>query len=157
MNESKTHIDSILSSSDNVVVKFIKIINMYNSKVLKCSDKWFTELQIHAPKLWQKIDEFRTNRIYLILSELISEGKKEGLMEKDIPTCVIVTSYNSSLRSMVNYKFLYENNISVSDAANHAMKILLNGILTKKGKQEFARHRNVMEQAVSDYYKFDAN
>jgi AcrR family transcriptional regulator len=157
MNESKTHIDSILSSKDSVVTKFLKIINMYNSKVLKCSDKWFTDLQVHAPKLWQRIDEFRTNRIYQILSELVKEGKKEGLIQESIPTCVIVTSYNSTIRSMINYQFLYENNISVNDAANHAMQILLNGILTKKGKQEFARHKNVMEQTVSDYYKFDAN
>lgn len=157
MEESKKQIDSILSSNDSVVVKFLKVINMYNSKVLKCSEKWFTDLQIHAPKLWQKIDEFRTSRIYQVLSELVEDGKKEGLINEEIPTCVIVTSYNSTIRSMVNYQFLYENNISVSDAANHAMQILLNGILTKKGKQEFARHRNVMEQAVSEYYKFDAN
>ena len=156
MSESKDHIDSILSSNDSVVVKFIKIINMYNSKVLKCSEKWFTDLQVHAPKLWQKIDEFRTNRIYQILSELINAGKKEGLMEKDIPTCVIVTTYNSSLRAMVNYKFLYENNISVNDAANYGMQMLLNGILTKKGKQEFAQNKINIEQTVREYYKFDA-
>lgn len=157
MEESKKQIDSILSSNDSVVVKFLMVINMYNSKILKCSEKWFTDLQIHAPKLWQRIDEFRTSRIYQVLSELVEDGKKEGLINEEIPTCVIVTSYNSTIRSMVNYQFLYENNISVSDAANHAMQILLNGILTKKGKQEFARHRNVMEQAVSEYYKFDAN
>jgi AcrR family transcriptional regulator len=157
MDESKKHIDSILSSGDNVVVKFLKVINMYNSKVLKCSEKWFTDLQVHAPKLWQRIDEFRTSRIYHVLSELVSEGKKEGYINEEIPTCVIVTSYNSTIKSMVNYQFLYENNISVSEAANHAMQILLSGILTKKGKQEFAKNRNVMEQTVSDYYKFDAN
>src|SRR5690606_41727457 len=157
MTESKTHIDSILSSDENVVVKFLKIINMYNSKVLKCSEKWFTDLQVHAPRLWQTIDEFRTNRIYQVLSELVREGKEEGMIDENIPTCVIVTSYNSTIRSMVNYQFLYENNISVSDAANHAMQMLLNGILTKKGKAEFARQKEVMERTVHDYYKFDAN
>jgi len=108
MDESKKHIDSILSSGDNVVVKFLKVINMYNSKVLKCSEKWFTDLQVHAPKLWQRIDEFRTSRIYHVLSELVSEGKKEGYINEEIPTCVIVTSYNSTIKSMVNYQFLYE-------------------------------------------------
>lgn len=157
MSESKSHIDSILSSDESVVVKFLKIINMYNSKVLKCSEKWFTDLQVHAPRLWQTIDEFRTNRIYQVLSELVIEGKKEGMIDDQIPTCVIVTSYNSTIRSMVNYQFLYENNISVSDAANHAMQMLLNGILTKKGKAEFARQKEVMEKTVHDYYKFDSN
>src|SRR5690606_36438890 len=116
MTESKTHIDSILSSDENVVVKFLKIINMYNSKVLKCSEKWFTDLQVHAPRLWQTIDEFRTNRIYQVLSELVREGKEDGMIDENIPTCVIVTSYNSTIRSMVNYQFLYENNMSVIKA-----------------------------------------
>ena len=57
---------------------------------------------------------------------------------------------------MVNYKFLYENNISVSDAANYGMQMLLNGILTKKGKQEFAHNKINIEQTVREYYKFDA-
>jgi AcrR family transcriptional regulator len=157
MSESKAHIDSILASNESVVVKFLKIINMYNSKVLKCSEKWFTDLQVHAPRLWQNIDEFRTNRIYHVLSELVREGKEEGMIDSNIPTCVIVTSYNSTIKSMVNFQFLYENNISVSDAANHAMQMLLNGILTKKGKAEFARQKEVMEKTVHDYYKFDAN
>ena len=155
MSESKDHIDSILSSKESVVVKFTKIINIYNSKVLKCSDKWFTDLQIHAPRLWQKIDEFRTNRIYQVLSELIDEGKNEGLIDKEIPTCVIVSTYNSSMRSMINYKFLYENDISVNDAVNHGMQLLLNGILTKKGRQQFALNKINLEQTVREYYKFD--
>lgn len=155
MSESKEHIDSILSSKESVVVKFTKIINIYNSKVLKCSDKWFTDLQIHAPRLWQKIDEFRTNRIYQVLSELIDEGKNEGLIDKEIPTCVIVSTYNSSMRSMINYKFLYENDISVNDAVNHGMQLLLNGILTKKGRQQFALNKINLEQTVREYYKFD--
>lgn len=155
MSESKDHIDSILSSKESVVVKFTKIINIYNSKVLKCSDKWFTDLQIHAPRLWQKIDEFRTNRIYQVLSELIDEGKNEGLVDKEIPTCVIVSTYNSSMRSMINYKFLYENDISVNDAVNHGMQLLLNGILTKKGRQQFALNKINLEQTVREYYKFD--
>ena len=155
MSESKEHIDSILSSKESVVVKFTKIINIYNSKVLKCSDKWFTDLKIHAPRLWQKIDEFRTNRIYQVLSELIDEGKNEGLIDKEIPTCVIVSTYNSSMRSMINYKFLYENDISVNDAVNHGMQLLLNGILTKKGRQQFALNKINLEQTVREYYKFD--
>ena len=155
MSESKEHIDSILSSKESVVVKFTKIINIYNSKVLKCSDEWFTDLQIHAPRLWQKIDEFRTNRIYQVLSELIDEGKNEGLIDKEIPTCVIVSTYNSSMRSMINYKFLYENDISVNDAVNHGMQLLLNGILTKKGRQQFALNKINLEQTVREYYKFD--
>ena len=57
---------------------------------------------------------------------------------------------------MLNYKFLYENNISVSDAANYGMQMLLNGILTKKGKQEFAQNKINIEQTVREYYKFDA-
>ena len=155
MSESKEHIDSILSSKESVVVKFTKIINIYNSKVLKCSDKWFTDLQIHAPRLWQKIDEFRTNRIYQVLSELINKKKNEGLIDKEIPTCVIVSTYNSSMRSMINYKFLYENDISVNDAVNHGMQLLLNGILTKKGRQQFALNKINLEQTVREYYKFD--
>lgn len=56
---------------------------------------------------------------------------------------------------MINYKFLYENDISVNDAVNHGMQLLLNGILTKKGRQQFALNKINLEQTVREYYKFD--
>jgi AcrR family transcriptional regulator len=127
-------VEEIIISDLNSIEKLVKLLQLLNKFLLKFSEKWLNDLRIHMPKLWEYVDEFRTKRMYSALSVIIQQGKDEGHII-DKPSEIIITLFVSSMRSVVNPDFLYYNKFSYNEAVKLTVEILLNGILTAKGKK----------------------
>lgn len=135
----------LLESDKNAVEKIIGLISLLSKTAAKIGDKIFTELKIHFPTVWQRIDKFRTEMMYANLSKVIDQGKSEGLIE-DYPTPLIMNILVNAVRSTVNPEFILNNNFSMKVAAQTTFKIILNGILTEKGKEQFVKSMKEIEQ-----------
>ncbi len=129
-------INPVLDSNENALVKLVKMLEIVSSNIMKFSDKWMRDLQLHAPELWEKIDELRKNLMYKNFSKIVKQGQKEKLF-KDYPAEMIITVYLAALRSVVNPAFLLNSKFTVRETAHFTLEILLNGILTEKGKSVF--------------------
>ena len=129
-------ITKIAESNTNSVNKFISLLNFASGKLAQHSPKWHNDLKIYAPDLWQKIDDFRKERLHGFLSKVILQGQKEELVEK-FPPPIIIEIFISSVRSVINPYFLTSSDLSYQLAEKSVFDILLNGILTKKGKKVY--------------------
>ena len=94
------------------------------------------EIKRYYPTLWDKIDHFRTEMMFGNITKVINQGKEEGLFV-DYPTQIIMNVLVVSVREVVNPDFILKNNFSIITAARYALKIIIGGILTSKGKKEF--------------------
>ena len=92
-----------------------------------------SDLQNHAPQIWQKIDETRKILLYENISKIILQGQKEDLIKK-YPPALIITLITGAIRQVVNPNFLISAKFSYNDAVKYTFKIILGGILTDKGK-----------------------
>lgn len=135
----------ILESNKNAVEKIIGLISLLSSTAAKIGDRNFTELKIHFPSVWKRVDKFRTEMMLENLSKVINQGKREKLIE-DYPTPLIMNILVSAVRSTVNPEFILNNNFSMKVAAQTTFKIILNGILTEKGKELFNKSSKEIEQ-----------
>ncbi len=135
----------LLESDKNAVEKIIGLISLLSKTAAKIGDKIFAELKIHFPTVWQRVDKFRTDMMYANLSKVIDQGKSEGLIE-DYPTPLIMNILVNAVRSTVNPEFILNNNFSMKVAAQTTFKIILNGILTEKGKEQFVKSMKEIEQ-----------
>jgi AcrR family transcriptional regulator len=129
-------VDGILQMDLNAVEKMVALLQTLIKNLLHFSEKWLSDLRIRMPHLWQKVDEFRTKRMYSALSVIIEQGKKEELII-DRPNEIIITLFISSMRGVVNPDFLYYNKFSYDEAVKITFELLFNGILTQKGKELF--------------------
>lgn len=135
----------LLESDKNAVEKIIGLISLLSKTAAKIGDKIFAELKTHFPTVWQRVDKFRTEMMFANLSKVIDQGKSEGLIE-DYPTPLIMNILVNAVRSTVNPEFILNNNFSMKVAAQTTFKIILNGILTEKGKEQFVKLMKEMEQ-----------
>jgi AcrR family transcriptional regulator len=135
----------ILNSDENAVEKIIGLISLLSKTATKIGDKIFAELKTHFPTVWQQVDKFRTEMMYANLSKVIDQGKNEGLIE-DYPTPLIMNILVNAVRSTVNPEFILNNNFSMKVAAQTTFKIIMKGILTEKGKKQFAKSMKEIEQ-----------
>ncbi len=129
-------ITPVVESKQNALAKLIGMLGILHANILKFSDRWLRDMQIHAPHLWEKVDEIRKKIMYRNISRIIRQGQKERLF-KDYPPEVVIQLFTSSLRAVVNPQFLLNIKYTNWEAARFAFEILLNGILTEKGKSVF--------------------
>jgi AcrR family transcriptional regulator len=142
-----TDLDDIIHSRDNVIVKFVKLLNMYSSRMMSHSDKWYRDLQLHMPHIWHKVDKFRTERILSITIILLEQGRKEKLIEP-YPPEIIIASFISTIRAVVNPEFILMNKFSMQEAFKYTFEMLLNGILTEQGKEKYLKTKKLFETEV---------
>lgn len=136
MNEVSDKIEKIIKSENDSLTKVIMLFEVMAGVVVKFSEKWLKDLQIHTPELWKEIDEFRTKRAFTALGSIIKQGQIAGIIiEKPIE--LIIHIFVNTIRSVVHPDFLYHQKFNYKEAFIHSFEILFNGILTPKGKKIF--------------------
>ncbi len=138
IEKMKGLVGGVIGSDENAVQKFVNLIHILTDNLASINDKLFRDMQVHAPQIWRRIDEIRKQLMHDRLGKLIEQGKKEELFI-DYPTEIVLTVFITSLRSVVNPEFLMNSNFAKNDAIKYTFRILLGGILTKKGMQIFKK------------------
>jgi AcrR family transcriptional regulator len=134
----KSKIQNTILDNSNAVEKFVSVIKILTITITKFTDKWMSDLQHHAPQIWQEIDETRKKLMYVNISKIIKQGQEEGLI-LDYPPEIIITIITGAMRAIVNPQFLIATRFSYDDAVHYAFTILLNGIFTDNGKRIFEK------------------
>lgn len=140
-------IESIVRAKGSVVHKFANILNIQMKYFMHISDKWLSDLKTHAPFLMKDIEEFGKRKINSTLSILIEHGKKDKIIE-DFPTQIIILSFIATIHSVLNSDFLINNKFSFKQAMAYSYELLMNGMLTNKGKKEFKKIRNELKKEI---------
>jgi len=138
LSSRAAQIKAIVDSDENAVSKFFKLVEYLGSMIIKFSDKWIYDIQQYTPALWKEIDKFRAKMMYANLMKIIRQGINEGYFV-DKPPEIVVTIFVSSVRGTVNPDFIMNNKFSVVTALDTTLEILMNGIMSDKGKKIFGR------------------
>ncbi|MDH7604886.1 MAG: TetR/AcrR family transcriptional regulator [Melioribacter sp.] len=135
MRQIKKEIETVVNSNLHSIEKIVSIINILKDiGISRMSDRWLGDIRIHMPSLWKEIDSFRQKLLYKNISIIFSQGIKEGYII-NVPHQIIINVFMSAIQSVINPDFIMNNNFSINEAINSTLKILINGILTEKGKK----------------------
>lgn len=92
--------------------------------------------------LWKEIVLFRKNRVYPLIDLLIDHSRKNGLLE-EYPNELIIELFSTSLNLAIERNSSFEVGQKYKEVFNSIFEILLNGILTKKGKKLLAINKRM--------------
>ncbi len=145
LSRAQVKVREIVDSKEDVITKFVKLLEMYSEEISKVSDKWVRDLQVHTPEIWQKIDSFRTKNIYNVSRKLLNQGKKESFIE-NLPPEIVIESYVASIRAIVSPDFIIKNNFSMQEALHYFFDMQLKGVLTEKGRKKYVKCRKNIKQ-----------
>ncbi|MBP9191001.1 MAG: TetR/AcrR family transcriptional regulator [Ignavibacteria bacterium] len=143
----KNKIVEIIEGDEDVVVKFVRLLNMHSNMTMNISDKWVRDLTIHAPAIKIEIDEMKNDQVNKVFTKLLEQGKREKLIE-NYPTPIIMASFDSSLKAVVNHDFLINNKFTILNAFKITYEMLLNGVLTKRGKEKFKKTKVLLAKEI---------
>jgi len=138
LKSNQKKITEIVKQRDDAVTKFHLMVNFLAEMLLRGGEKLLIEIPKYMPDMWIEIDSFRVKMMNEKFAMLIEQGKKEKYFI-DIPTVLVLNIFISAVRGVVTPQFLMNNKFSASEALNYTIRILMNGILTEKGKKIFNR------------------
>lgn len=136
LEKNKNNIQEIISRNDDAVTKLFNMFQYLGRLLVNINNKWILDIQQHYRDLWKKIDKFRTQMMIANISVLIEQGKNEGFIVT-YPTEIIVMFFISSIRGIINPDFIVEHKFDPVTVLNPTIKLLMNAILTDKGKEIF--------------------
>jgi AcrR family transcriptional regulator len=138
----------ILNQDTNVVKKIAQMIQFNLNDSSKFGDKWLNDLRFHKPELWDIHMKSKNKKHYYHLNKIFAQGKKEKLL-KDIPIELILNGVESIIKSVLHTDYLVNSNLSLRQAMNYSIDILISGILTEKGLKIYNKEKKLLK-----LYKF---
>lgn len=88
------------------------------------------DVQKHYPQLWERVEQFRAEKIQRIFEELLT-GDGQGCFRKVNPK-IFTAALLAGIRAVVNPNFIMENNLSPEETIRSLFDIFLNGIVTEE-------------------------
>lgn len=122
MSEVSAKMEEVINSDLTSLGKSLALFEIIGNVTLKLTDKWVHDIQLHTPKLWKKIDEFRTKHAIRLLTNIINQGKEEGVFV-DKPSELMIMIFVSSVKSIVNPNYIYYQKFNFSEAFHHTFEI----------------------------------
>ena len=132
----KENISNIIDDNTGAVTKLYKTFNYLGEWISKINEHFIRDVQIHMPGLWKDIDKFRTKMMTLNIGKVTEQGKTEEVFI-DKPSAIITSIFTSSVRGIINPEFIMNNKFSIKTALEETIEIIMNGIMTEKGKKAF--------------------
>ncbi len=138
ITENAGKIEEVVNIKCNAVEKLVKIFEVVGKIIMKVNDRMLNDIHYYSPEHWKEIDDMRTKKMTFFLTKIISQGQKEEYFLKLRPE-LLITVFITSVRAVVNPEFIINNRFSMIEALQGAITILMNGILTDKGKKIFKK------------------
>lgn len=126
----------IIQSQSNSVEKLNNLSKIVEEYFTIFNEHSMERLNQYFPELADYIIQFRSQRIVPLIHTLLNIGKKKKLIE-NIPNEIVINVITSSLSEIVESKSGYSPADSSHKTFREAFGMLMNGLLTKKGKQFF--------------------
>ena len=103
------------------------------------------DVSIHAPNVWQEINDFRRDR-YRKFELLLKEGIDNGAFRRDIKPEVILRMYTNAVESLMTPSSLGELPCTAQEVFYSLLSILLTGVLNEDARNSFAASQKKLDQ-----------
>jgi AcrR family transcriptional regulator len=94
------------------------------------------DLQREAPEVFQLVETRRAALIQRYFGKFFVEGRRAGMIRKDVPTEMIIEILLAAIQAIVNPPKLGELGLSVKSGIAAIITVVLEGVLTGPGRSQ---------------------
>ena len=92
------------------------------------------DIQREAPEMFQLVERRRRDVIQRHFGKLFEQGRRAGIIRKDIPTRLIIEILLGATQAMLNPPKMAELNLTPKTGFSAIVTVILQGALTKAGR-----------------------
>ncbi len=130
MNEVSLEADRLLLKTTDPVQILSGLLNyLFKHGQFVINPYSFNDLRVYYPRLWQKIDRFRLERLVSVLN-LINHPKEAPAASQTDPR-IVSAVIMASVQAVLNPDFVLANNLTFEETARQLSNLLLNGFIPR--------------------------
>jgi AcrR family transcriptional regulator len=144
LNNAYNGLIQVLQEKSSIVTKIEKLSKIIENYIRLFNEISLNNLRKEFPSLWKEIVLFRKERVLPLINVFLNHSKKHNLIV-DYDNELIIKLFSTSLTISTEKSNLKNKKSTYQYVFQSIYEILLNGIMTKKGKKLLAinkRNRN---------------
>ncbi|MDR0533783.1 MAG: TetR/AcrR family transcriptional regulator [Verrucomicrobiales bacterium] len=131
--EFEQHSTEVLKSTKlSLEEKIFLHTEFCSAKLNRLHPAFFHDVKRHAPKIDQWLMELRYEGVTDTISTLLEQGRKEGLVRKDVSMKLMIESFRVVVLQVLQPESLESVDLTASQANRQIMELFFNGILIRR-------------------------
>jgi AcrR family transcriptional regulator len=94
------------------------------------------DLQREAPELFQVVESRRREVVQRYFAKLLSAGRREGLIRKDIPVHLVIEILLGAVQAIMNPPKMSELDLTPTTGFTAIITVILEGVVTHRGRSK---------------------
>ena len=94
------------------------------------------DIQREAPELFRVVEGRRREVIRRHFGKVLAQGRREGLIRKDVPLRLIIEVLLGATQAVINPPMLEELDLTPTTGFTAIVSVILRGVITEKGRSK---------------------
>ncbi len=92
------------------------------------------DIRREAPEIFESVEIRRRDLIHRYFSKILAQGRREGIIRKDIPIRLIIETWLGVVEAIMNPEKLTELNLTPEEGFSAVISVILKGLMTAEGR-----------------------
>jgi AcrR family transcriptional regulator len=136
LGEAEVELDAITSRRGDVRAGLARAVECIQRQTQEVQPPFIRDVRREAPELFATVESRRREAIYRHFGGLLRDGRRDGVIRRDIPVHLLIEILLGAVQSVLNPPKMMELNLTPGVAFPAIMKVFLEGIVTAKAKGE---------------------
>jgi hypothetical protein len=137
ISEVETDLERTLAEAgDDFTTRLHILLSRMREHTAEIGEAYVRDVRREAPELFAEVQKRRHDLIQRIFGKLIQEGRKAGMIRKDIPAIMMIEMLLGAVDSVVNPAKMGELESTPKVAFQQIITIFLEGVLTNDGRKK---------------------
>jgi AcrR family transcriptional regulator len=144
----ETRIQEIASSVEEIarnpessfLVRLRGIFDVVSRQIAELGESFIKDVFYRQPEIWERIDKFRREHVFDIISRLLAEGVREGFIRDDIDGRLVPLLFTSTISSVMTPAQIVKLPVPPAELFDAFVRVLFGGVLTEKARRLFLSH-----------------
>ena len=134
INQNLVENRKIINENSDVIYKILKIYKQILERFYTCNPKFLCDIKKYHQDIYQLFNDFREKELRFMITNLLKQGKEEGIFRDDLDEKMIYNLHVRRMNSIINGTLLPDRYIG-DPVFFDTMVISLIGISTIKGHE----------------------
>jgi len=138
IREVAANVGKIAGNSDlSFLARMRGIFGIVSRQISELGENFIKDVYYNEPEIWERIDKFRREHIFEIITRLFKEGIRQGHIRDDIDGRLVPLLFTNTISSVMTPEQLVKLPFPPAELFDAFIRILFGGVLTEKARRQF--------------------
>jgi AcrR family transcriptional regulator len=127
----------VADPSLDFVSKLRGVMLTIGTRISRIRRAYMEDIRRKMPELWKELEEFRRERLLVVMTKLIEEGARSGELRREIDPRIFMMMFFTVIQNMMIPEVLAQLPFTASDLFDSFTRVMLTGVLSDEAREAY--------------------